>query len=282
MTPIASSTPPLWLSIVAGGLAGGIEVATLGHLLDRLKVQQEAFLDKRIFTVWRREALYKGLRWNLLLGVSRGSMGWATHNVCNRMALIFFPEQDVRFPSFYFTSAVGIAVAALETSLFICPLERLKIIEMTDQKGIPFRISNLVQKEGKFFIYQGWTRTVLRQSVSWLSYLSAYRVLRQSYLDSRSSPPSLSFTQKMGIGTAIGAFAAFMSTPFDLLKTQAQRADAIQENIGKTFDRIVKQHGWRGLYYGLSMKMLRSMWSSVVTLLVFDHLNAFPKNMALS
>lgn len=123
---------------------------------------------------------------------------------------------------------------------------------------------------------------MLRQSCIWVSYLAVYQQLRQIVLtQNKNFQPSL--TQKVFLGGATGGLVAVIIAPFDLLKTRAQKADATKnEKLFISVRMIVNNHGLKGLYNGLSIKILRQTYSSSIILVVLDRLGALPIGMRIS
>jgi len=92
----------------------------------------------------------------------------------------------------------------------------------------------------------------------------------------------LNYKDKFMIGSATGIVSCLVNTPFDMLRTQAQKDNPLQEHkIIMAAKEIFKVHGMRGFYSSLVTRMLRSTWYSAVTLLTMDYLNALPNRMKL-
>lgn len=274
-----SYVPSLQRSMVAGAAAHMIEILTLGHILDRLKIDREAFLDRKSF-LFSKQSLYKGLLWNLLSSGSKGSFGWVIHNLSIRIMSQNFPLENPSRPSFFFTFATGLLSGTLESLVILCPLERIKIVEMTQNESMPFKVKEFIKREGFLSLYRGWDRMIFRQSISWVSYLFSYQVLREHFLVNHKDEP-LPICKKMQLGFLTGAFAACISAPFDLLKTQAQKAHSADISLQQTAQKIFHSYGVQGFYRGLPFKLLRNAWSSMVVLLVLQHLKALPKHMEI-
>lgn len=273
-------------SMLAGSVAHSIELLTLGQFLDRIKVEKEArphlqSIKDAFKHIWQQggwREFYKGFRANMALSVLKGSTGWGIHHLCNRQVLKIYPQKDKRLPSMSFTMLVGCTTGFIETSFILCPLERLKTYEMTSQGYHPLKNVKLVSSSGLKFMYKGWTPLLLRQTVSWTSYLVTYQKLRQAFL-SRSS--TLTIQEKITLAVSTGAIVACINAPFDLLKTQLQQADVNHEKMWKKAHTIHLQYGWRGMYRGLTIKLIRNIWSSVCIILTLDQMNAFPANMKI-
>jgi hypothetical protein len=281
-----TSSPRVEHSFLAGSFAHAFEVATFGHLLDRLRVEQEISpelsMKNALSGVWKKgkwEGLYRGFRWNIASSALKGGFGWSIFNLSNRGISICFPPKDPKRPSFLFSTLVGTSAAFIETSAILSPLERLKTVSMTDH--VRLKVLERVQKEGLRFFYKGWTSVMVRQTGSWAAYLNVYQFLRQSLLTSNEDQP-LSLQQKLILGGATGSLVATMTTPLDLLKTHAQKANTSSlESMTSIAHAVVHKHGWKGLYNGLNVKILRQGWSTMITLVILDYLKALPTSMKI-
>lgn len=272
-------------SMLAGSVAHSIELLTLGQILDRIKVEKEArpqlqAIKDAFKQIWLQggwREFYKGFRANAALSILKGSSGWGIHHLCNRQFLRIYPQKDTHFPSVGFTTLVGCATGFIEASFILCPLERLKTYQMTS-KGHSLKNVRIISNSGLKFMYQGWTPLLLRQTVSWTSYLITYQAFRQAFLN-RSS--SLTMQEKIALSISTGAVVACINAPFDLLKTQLQQAHNTHEKMWQKAHKIHFQYGWKGMYRGLTIKLIRNIWSSVCIILTLDKMNAFPANMKI-
>lgn len=280
------SNPVLQRSLVVGGFAHSFEVLTFGHLLDRLKVEQEIHPDLKVKNalkaVWRKgrwEALYRGFKWNAALSAFKGGFGWSIHNFSNSAMLSLYPQKNSKKSSFFFTTSVGVCTAFLETSFILCPLERLKTVDMTIKDKKISSAKDIIMTQGMRFFFRGWSLICLRQSCSWIAYLNVYQQLRQK-LQVYNADQASSLTQKIILGGCTGGLAAIINSPLDLLKTQLQKASTTESrNIVVSSQMIVKKYGIKGLYNGLTMKMIRQTWSCAVVLTILDRFEALPINM---
>lgn len=279
--------PPITRTLLVGSVAHILETVTLGHFLDRIKVQQEASpnlntMKKAARSILQTDGFKPGFRWNLILSASKGACGWGIHNLCTKQLSRWYPQGNPTFPSFSFTLMVGGSTALIESTLFICPLERMKTIEMTTpalEKKQTFDATFFKRAQ---YLFKGWRWTVLRQSCSWISYLGAYQHIRGRLLN-YNEQATLSLPQKMLLGAGTGSLAACLNAPFDLMKTQVQKwAPSDRLKSRPTMTTLFQSHGWKGIYNALSVKLLRNTWSSLVVTLTFDYLNAFPQTMKIS
>ncbi len=283
---MTSNNPALYVTALAGSSAHLIETATLGHLLDRLTVEQQAFssahsLGGSLRSVSQKGGFYKGFRWNVLLSATKGAGGWSIHNFCNRNMNALFPQKKPADPPFRFTALVACSTAFAETTLFLCPLERLKVLEMTNGSPQKIEAIKMIWAKGTRFVYRGWTLMVFHKSWNWMNYLGIYQQLRRQILNFNDHQPLTTY-QKIALGGGTGSLVACCNTPMDLLKTQVQKQGTGEfENIGSIALSFFKKLGWRGMFRGLQLKVIRTTWATAITTLVLDRFNALPQNMKI-
>eukprot|EP01012_Entosiphon_sulcatum_P015810 TRINITY_DN2077_c0_g1_i1.p1 TRINITY_DN2077_c0_g1~~TRINITY_DN2077_c0_g1_i1.p1 ORF type:complete len:326 (+),score=30.83 TRINITY_DN2077_c0_g1_i1:47-979(+) len=296
------AAPPLWYSFVCGATGQCLEIVTLGHILDRIKTEQQcnpaaSTVRSTAREIWRRGGLsdlYLGLRWNLLQGALKGSSRWGINNWCHAVVTAVTPEGLSKTHPSFFSGLVACTAAVTETTVLICPLESLKTLEMTIQRKPGTSASSLVlqrlQADGSALLFRGWARTLLKQTVSWFAYLVGYGKFKEiaENANTKLMPDGTHVLQpipwhhKAMVGAATGMMSAAIHTPVEMLKTQAQKADATKSSMLVVSRQIWRAYGIRGFYVSLNAKLLRSAWFSAVTLLTMDYLNAMPAHMKMN
>lgn len=281
------SVPSTHLAMFAGSLAHFAETATLGHLIDRLMVQQQAFLENRsiresfksIYRVEGKKGFYKGFKWSVFSSAIKGAGGWTLLNTCNKGLNFVFPHKDTNNPSHQFNIILATTTAIAEATLLLCPFERLKVVEMTTLTRI--RTLKIACDGGLKFFYRGWSVMTVQKSLSWFSYLTFYQHHRR-YLFNEGDNRPLTPKEKIALGFGTGCFIALFSTPLDLVKTQVQKHGSTNDqSIYFIAKSIFKEHGIQGCFKGLSLRVIRTGWSGAVITIILDHFNAFPQGMKL-
>jgi len=173
---------------------------------------------------------------------------------------------------------VGISGAAVETTFILCPFESLRTREMTHVRGST--ILPTIRQEGLGIFVHGWNRIFIRQSINWLVFIVSYDVLKTIALKFNGNQP-MNLFGKVLISSATGFIACMLSTPFDMLRTQIQKDNPLTLNVFRAGKLFFSRHGIRGLYSSVGTRMARSVWYSVVTLLVMDWADALPNRMKL-
>ncbi len=280
--------PPLQRSFFTGAAVNILDTLILGQFLERIKVQQEAHphlpIAQAIDSILQKKGwreLYKGLSWHLFSNGFKGAFGWSIHNFCNHTVEKIYPQQNSISPSFSFIALVSCSTSFMETTLFLCPLERLKTFQMTRNNSLSLPLYKEIEKGGLQFIYRGWKWMVIQKSWSWVVYLTIYQKIRSLSLHHNKSKP-LTMRQKIFLGITTGSLAACCNAPFDLIKTQIQKAETQSNAKAEVLIReIFQKHGWKGIFRGLNMKIGKTAWSTTFTLLVFDYLHVLPSNMQI-
>ncbi len=286
MSSDISSTPSISRSSLAGGAVGVFETITLGQILNRIQVAQEADPSRKkiretICSIYQKggwRELYQGLRWNSLLSAIKGAGGWGIYNFYNREFNVYFPHEN---SPFQFSALVACSTAITETTFPLCPLERLKIFEMTRDPRQKFEVIQSIRKGGIPFLYRGWNFMVFKRTWGWINYLEVYRHLRHSLLASNQQQP-LTLSQKFILGCGTGGIVACLNSPMDLIKTQIQKEGTPPSEKALSLAlSVFKQYGWAGMFRGLKIKIVRSTWMTTVGTLALDHFDALPKNMKI-
>jgi hypothetical protein len=271
----SSYKTPVWRSFFYGGIAHGLEVSTIGHVFDRIKVYSESRgksvgLHKtfgKIITTGGYKCLYKGLRWNILLSVFRGSAGGALDNFSNRSVEHLIPYSEGK--SLIYPVAVGLTTATVVGSLIISPLERLKTLEMTSnigENGDRFQFMRKLKKEPRFF-FVGLPSVLLWQSVTQVSYLYFYNMYRSRFEDYRASTNTLiSNVDKIGIAALTGGSVCVINSPIDFYKTHRQMSDSLPKGTTtiENIKYLITKFGVRSFYSNFSTKLLRSSMSCII------------------
>jgi hypothetical protein len=158
------------------------------------------------------------MRWNLITNSGKGAIRLCIFNACDRFYRTILPTEIYKdYPSLAST-LVGFTTGLLETTFVLCPLENLKTREMTSQRSL----ATMLKEEGPGMLLNGWKMIVIKQSLALMAYLFSYEKLKQFTIAYNEGKP-VPMHHKMMLGAATGAIMSVFSTPFDLLKTQAQK-----------------------------------------------------------
>lgn len=133
----------------------------------------------------------------------------------------------------------------------------------------------IVAQDGITGLYRGWIPTLLRDCPYSAIYWFSFDAVRPLYtaLFGDSSPSFATFSS----GASAGMIAAFITHPFDVVKTKRQLAvlpssgspsSTSQPQI--SFASILRNEGVKGLYRGLSMRLVTVIPASAIMITVYE------------
>lgn len=171
--------------------------------------------------------------------------------------------------------ATGLTVALLEGAI-ITPLERFKVWLMTFPRasgGISAFI-DVARHHVVAVIYQGLGVTVVRQVVSWVTFLvvhdqSIYWAKQILGVDT----PSLGWL--LIISIIVGGINTAVVLPIDSIKTNVQRTS--RKNAHKSLETMIyiyNVYGFRGLYVGWQIRWMQYMVHASFTVPILEQLKS--------
>jgi hypothetical protein len=267
---------------VAGAIANGAEMLTLGQVLDRIKTELQRHpqlsTKQALSTIWHQDGLagfYKGITLNLIQAGSKGFGRWGINAASDQINTHLFSESFRKHHPAAFTMSIALTAAVFDTTLTNIT-DRTKTFHMsTTQKHETWQ---QIKQRGLSFFFDAWGRTYLKQMSIWSTYQMSYGYLKRQ-MEKDHTP--LSLAQKITLGLVPGALSAFVSTVPDLLKTQAQMKNPLNKNIFESTVMLFQRHGLKGLHSSLGIKIFRSAHYSLFTFLAMHYLNALPQNMRI-
>lgn len=285
-SPASQTNPPWYISGFFGSLGQVTELAIAGQFLSRVATYQQANphvgLRQSIVNIQAQEGLrgfYKGFRWNVGMSVCKGFTRWSFNNLMFSVFGSRIPKEIQERHSWVLPVIVGVGGAALETTLYLCPLESMKTREMTEKWGSKTHMWRVVRTEGYSIFFRGWTGLFPRQAITWGTYLVAYDKYRALVISLREGKPARAI-DKILMNFMTGATAALLTTPLDLYKTQRQKVDPIKnKNLLSSMQSLIQSYGWQGVYRSLPMRVTRSGFYAIATFTVMDFFNALPSRM---
>jgi hypothetical protein len=283
-----SKNPPWYISGIVGSLGQVTELTLAGQLFNRIATAQQANPEFGIKTAiqhiykknkWR--GFFDGYRWNVGMSIAKGFTRWSFNNAMFSISDRIVSKKIQKEHSWIVPLMVGIGGAALETTLYLCPLESLKTREMTEQWVNKTHMWKVIRTEGYPIFFRGWTGLFPRQAVTWATYLLVYDKYRSAMINFRKGK-EITTIDKILMNFMTGATAAMLTTPFDCFKTQRQKVDPLEKkNIISSMNLLVKKYGFKGIYRSLPMRLCRSGFYAVATFSVMDFFNALPARMKL-
>ncbi|RYQ98440.1 hypothetical protein Ahy_A07g037343 [Arachis hypogaea] len=144
------------------------------------------------------------------------------------------------------------------------PLDTLRILQQQNSRaGSAITIlRNVVAKEGLTSLYRGMAAPLASVTFQNAMVFQSYAVLSRAFCSpvSFNDPPSLKAVALGGVGT--GALQSILLSPIELVKIRLQVRDTSQLSEAekgpiKVAKNILKTEGFRGIYRGLSITVLR-------------------------
>ncbi|GMY12609.1 mitoferrin [Fagus crenata] len=259
-----------WQFMVAGSIAGMVEHMAM-YPVDTVKTQMQALGSCPIKSVGVRQALQSILKSEGIAGLYRGigAMGlgagpahavyFSVYEICKKS----FSGGDLNDSVAHAASGVCATVAsdAVFTPMDVVK-QRLQLSN-SPYKGVWDCVKRVLSEEGFGAFYASYRTTVLMNAPFTAVHFATYEAVKKGLME--ISPESASDERLVvhaTAGAAAGAFAAAVTTPLDVVKTQLQcqgvcGCDRFKSgSIGDVFRTILKKDGYRGLIRGWIPRML--------------------------
>jgi solute carrier family 25 citrate transporter 1 len=143
----------------------------------------------------------------------------------------------------------GLFAGFVESTLVTVPSETIKTKMI---KNPQLSVRNIMKQEGFSGLYQGYTPTLIRQSLNQASRFLFYQHYKD-YITEKNR--KFSPYHSLQGGVFAGIFSVIVSTPADVLKTQMQEGK--KERIIPIIKQIYKTSGIKGFWRGSLARMLR-------------------------
>ncbi|XP_075683750.1 mitochondrial glutathione transporter SLC25A40 isoform X1 [Rhinoderma darwinii] len=179
------------------------------------------------------------------------------------------------------------AAARLGSATLISPLELIRTKMQSrplSYKELTSCIKSSVVKEGWRSLWKGWGPTVLRDvpfsAMYWYNYELGKKWLCQRY---NKTEPTLSIC--FASGALSGSIAAVVTLPFDVVKTRRQvevgelevlhNAQKRSTSTWKIMHTIMSENGFRGLFAGLSPRLIKIAPACAIMISTYEFGKAF-------
>lgn len=278
-----SKTPPV-VSLLAGGIAGGIEAAsTYPFEFAKTRVQLRTSLDiptpKNPFLVISQVYRSEGLR--------------ALYAGCTSLILGSVAKDAVRFISFDsikngFSDPVtgtlsplnnmlaGMSAGIVASIFAVTPTERIKTALIDDARnpdassrafhGSTFTAIRVIYaRHGLPGLYYGLAGNTLKQASATAFRMGTYNILKdyESTHDVPQSTPT-----NFANGMVAGIVTTYATMPFDTIKTRSQSASG--ERTRDAIKGIWTDGGFRGFWRGTTMRLGRTVFSGGILFTVYE------------
>ncbi|KAL3635559.1 hypothetical protein CASFOL_020106 [Castilleja foliolosa] len=252
----------------AGAMAG-VFVSLCLHPVDTVKtVIQSCRADQKpLHDVGRSiiaergiTGLYRGISSNIVTSAPISAVYTFTYESVKKSLLPLLPKEH---HSLAHCTAGGCASVA--TSFIFTPSERIK---QQMQIGSHYRncwnaFIQVVQKGGVLSLYNGWGAVLCRNVPHSVIKFYTYESLKQIMLPSNKSNAEANLVTTLVCGGLAGSMASLFTTPLDVVKTRLQTqipgSIASYSGVFNTLTDIGKQEGLKGLYRGLTPRLVMYM-----------------------
>ncbi|KAJ5939300.1 hypothetical protein N7466_002434 [Penicillium verhagenii] len=272
---------PQWVSLVSGGIAGGVEAAitypfeyskTRVQLLDNSAIRTSNPL-RLILQVAKQEgigALYTGCSTLVVGTTAKAAVRFVSYDtIRNSLA----DERGVLSPGRGMLA--GMTAGAVESVLAVTPTERIKTALIDDAKEArQFKSSLhatkvLVQRHGITELYRGLVSTMMKQSATSAVRMGTYNMLKETI---KAKGIKTNIFTTFGIGAVAGVVTVYATQPFDTIKTRAQGVQGA--GIMEASRSVIKDYGIRGFWKGSSMRLGRLLLSGGIVFSVYEEVSA--------
>ncbi|KAI8149162.1 mitochondrial carrier domain-containing protein [Fennellomyces sp. T-0311] len=266
-TTQASSTERM-MSACAGALVTSVLMTPLDVVKTRLQSQEATGYrhlngtTDGLIKIVRNEgpfALFRGLSAGLVMAVPSTVIYFVGYDyIRDQISQSRFASTPVHDYSPLWAGGVARTFAAA----FISPVELFRTRMQSAEGAQGFRavwrgIVAMVQREGPVSLWRGLVPTMLRDVPFSAFYWMGYEQIKQ-YLSNGSSQDTLSNFQSSFIaGASSGMFAAVVTTPFDVIKTQRQVNHGDEARIGRLIKKTRIEEGYRGFFRGVVPRVVK-------------------------
>ena len=237
-------------NIIGGSLAGTAE-AIITWPFENLKTQMQFQRNQqsirqtahRIYTKGGIFAFYRGLSPVLLFNIPK---------VISRFYAYDFSKNYLQTKNIQGNTNIilsGLFAGFVESTLVTVPSETIKTKMI---RNASLKTKDIIKQEGFKGLYQGYTPTLIRQSLNQASRFLFYQHYKD-YITQKNK--QFSPYHSLQGGVFAGIFSVIISTPADVLKTQMQEGK--KELIIPIIKNMYKESGIKGFWRGSLARMLR-------------------------
>ncbi|RHZ68736.1 hypothetical protein CDV55_107281 [Aspergillus turcosus] len=274
--------PPQWVSLVAGGVAGGAEAAITYPF---------EYAKTRVQLLQGRTAVTSSNPLRLIFKVAQHEGIGALYTGCSTLIMGTTAKAAVRFLSYdTIKSALsdergslspargilaGVVAGATESVIAVTPTERIKTALVDDAKNAKqFRSSMhavqvLVRAHGFKELYRGLIPTTLKQSATSAVRMGTYNILKE-LAKAQELAPSVFTTFAMG--ALAGVVTVYATQPFDTVKTRAQGVKGA--GLVEAVQSVYYEHGVRGFWKGSTMRLGRLLLSGGIVFSIYEEMTS--------
>ncbi|PVI08008.1 tricarboxylate transport protein, mitochondrial precursor [Periconia macrospinosa] len=264
-----ANTPPI-VSLVAGGVAGGIEAFT-SYPLEFAKTRVQLRNQKGIPTpknpffvvtqVYQKEglrALYKGCSALVVGSVGKDGVRFLFFDQIKHA----FADPETGTLSPLRNLAAGMTAGVVASITAVTPSERIKTALIDDARNERrFRSSlhattTIWKEHGISGLYRGFVGTTLKQASATAFRMGTYNILKD-YEKKRDIQQNT--LVNFANGSVAGTVTTLATQPFDVIKTRSQSATGA--STVEAVKSVLLDYGIRGFWKGTTMRLGRTVFS---------------------
>lgn len=251
------------------GAFAGVFVSLSLHPIDTVKTviqscpaeqKSISFIGRSIVSERGMTGLYRGIGSNIASSAPISAIYTFTYESVKGSLLPHFPKEHHSF-----AHCIAGGYASIATSFVFTPSERIK-----QQMQIGSHYNNcwsalvgIIGKGGFHSLYAGWGAVLCRNIPQSVIKFYTYESLKQLVLSSQNSSAQPNTLQTLVCGGLAGSTAALFTTPFDVVKTRLQTqipgSMSPYGNVFHALQEIGKNEGLKGLYRGLTPRLVMYM-----------------------
>ena len=277
-----SKTPPV-VSLVSGGIAGGVEAAVtypFEFAKTRVQLRNEGNLSRPrnpflvVSDVFRNEgpkALYKGCSSLIVGSIAKDGVRFLSFDMIKNA----FKDPETGALSPLRNLLAGMSAGVVASIFAVTPTERIKTAMIDDARtakrfhSTSQAIRVIYAEHGFLGLYRGFAGTTLKQAGATAFRMGSYNILKD-FENSRH------ITQSTATNFANGAVAGIITTyatqPFDTLKTRSQSAKGA--STVEAFRSVLADEGIKGFWRGTTMRLGRTVFSGGILFTVYEQVAA--------
>ena len=277
------SKTPAVVSLISGGIAGGVEAAAtypFEFAKTRVQLRTEGTASRPrnpflvVAAVFRNEgprALYKGCSSLIVGSVAKDAVRFLSFDLIKDA----FKDPDTGVLSPLRNLLAGMSAGVVASIFAVTPTERIKTALIDDARSANrFRspahaVRVLYSESGLRGLYRGFVGTTLKQAGATAFRMGTYNILKD-YETSRQVAQGTA--TNFANGAVAGIVTTYATQPFDTLKTRSQSAKGA--STVEAFRSVMADDGVRGFWRGTTMRLGRTVLSGGILFTVYEQVAA--------
>ena len=266
--------------LIAGGIAGSAGIA-VGHPLDSLKVRMQmsgGSIQSIISQSSKLGSVWNGLPAPLAGAAVLNACIFFTYGSTTRVWDKYVQSDDNSNHNTLAKEAICGGITGFASSFIMCPTEHVKTklqLNATLYRNSLYAAKRIIANHGLIGLNRGFVATAIRQSPGFCVYFGSYERLKYS-LQAQNNIQCNELIASIIAGGIAGSLSWAIVYPIDLIKSRIQalpvdcnKNDRSIMHIGNT---ILKEGGWKALYRGFGITVLRAFPVNAVILTTHSEL----------